>query len=281
VGALEIAARLRGLAPIASYLGPAAETCLARDPALNLVFRPACHGALSFTDFRTNSLGLRGAEPHTDARVRVLALGDSCTWGWGVRDEETFPAVLGSLAGEDADVVNAGVPGYTSRQGLRYLRERGLALRPDVVFIGFGFNDARPAATVEAAVARTGRVSALIRAEDLLAAHSAFYRWTRGKLEAVAVRDKAPQTTPGEYAGNLRALVDTVRAAGAYPILLGFWPSDERLGYRPALLAVAAAAAVPLVEYEGPRLDVVHPTAEGYRALAERLYGMLPKLVPR
>jgi lysophospholipase L1-like esterase len=35
--------------------------------------------------------------------------------------------------------------------------------------------------------------------------------------------------------------------------------------------SVAAARNVPLVTYQGERLDIVHPTREGYRTLAERL----------
>ena len=38
-------------------------------------------------------------------------------------------------------MLNLGVMGYTSRQGLELLRRRVLELEPDFVLIGFGMND--------------------------------------------------------------------------------------------------------------------------------------------
>lgn len=55
----------------------------------------------------TNPLGLRGPEPSSRG-PRVLAVGDSVTFGWGVADEEAWPARLSALLG--LEVLNAGVP---------------------------------------------------------------------------------------------------------------------------------------------------------------------------
>ena len=49
---------------------------------------------LAQTHFHTNGLGLRGAEICDDASIRVLAIGDSCTSGWRVADDESYPARL-------------------------------------------------------------------------------------------------------------------------------------------------------------------------------------------
>ena len=46
------------------------------------------------TDFRTNSLGLRSAEPDDARRPRVLVLGDSNTWGWGVQQGTEWASVI-------------------------------------------------------------------------------------------------------------------------------------------------------------------------------------------
>ncbi|MEO6193367.1 MAG: hypothetical protein ABIS20_10175 [Thermoanaerobaculia bacterium] len=75
--------------------------------------------------------GLR-AQPHTaPPHPRVLAVGDSMTFGEGVTDAQTYSAVLERTLGVRVD--NAGVPGYSSTQMLGHLRRYLPALRPDVV----------------------------------------------------------------------------------------------------------------------------------------------------
>src|SRR2546428_8348394 len=73
---------------------PVAENCLRRSPLLGMEFRTSCEGYLHDTAFHTNALGLRGPELVADRRTRILAAGDSCTWGWRVADDESYPAVL-------------------------------------------------------------------------------------------------------------------------------------------------------------------------------------------
>lgn len=57
----------------------------------------------------TNHLGLRGPELQDPAPpYRILAVGDSITFGWGVADDLSWPAQLADALG--VEVVNAGVP---------------------------------------------------------------------------------------------------------------------------------------------------------------------------
>jgi len=78
---------------------------------------------------------------------RILALGDSFTFGFGVEGEASYPKrlefLLNRAAGRETfEVVNAGMPGYDTRQELAFLREEGLAFQPDLILVGlFGFND--------------------------------------------------------------------------------------------------------------------------------------------
>ncbi len=96
----------------------------------------------------TNALGMRGpATGEKGGRLRILAIGDSTTFGQYLEDHETWPAVLQSLLdaeGARAEVLNAGVIGMSSFQGLAYLMARGFDLQPDVVIATFGFNDRSP-----------------------------------------------------------------------------------------------------------------------------------------
>jgi lysophospholipase L1-like esterase len=95
------------------------------------------------TTLTHNSLGLRGGELSArkpDGAARVLVVGDSMTYGLGVEDGETYPAVLDHLA-PDLEVVNLGVQGYSGAQELLLLRELAPRLAPNLVVIAFFWND--------------------------------------------------------------------------------------------------------------------------------------------
>lgn len=93
----------------------------------------------------TNSRGLRGQTeyevPAPALTRRIVVLGDSFTWGLGVRDEETWPAVLQTLLG-DVQVINLGVIGYGTDQQYLRLVEEGFRYEPDLVILGFFGPDA-------------------------------------------------------------------------------------------------------------------------------------------
>lgn len=93
---------------------------------------------------QTNERGWR-AEPvaHAmSAEKRILILGPSSAFGWGVRAEDTYAVQLQKkLAPADVAVINAGEIGYSSMQGAR-MYESGFAdIRPDVVVVAYGIND--------------------------------------------------------------------------------------------------------------------------------------------
>jgi acyl-CoA thioesterase I len=76
--------------------------------------------------------------------VRIVALGDSLTAGYGLDAEDSFPAVLEAelrARGHDVEVVNAGVSGDTTRGGLERL-DWAVADDTDAVIVELGANDA-------------------------------------------------------------------------------------------------------------------------------------------
>ena len=92
------------------------------------------------------SVGQNAAEPQGDERL-VLALGDSLYAGYGVDQDESFPAALErelERRGIPARVVNAGVSGDTSAGGKSRLAFTldGLPRKPDLILVGLGANDA-------------------------------------------------------------------------------------------------------------------------------------------
>jgi hypothetical protein len=103
---------------------------------------------------QTNSKGFRGPEispikpPGT---IRIACLGDSFTFGEGVRFEDTYPEQLASLlaaepacAGLTFESCNFGVGGYNTTQSLFALRAWALPAQPDIVVLGYVLNDAEP-----------------------------------------------------------------------------------------------------------------------------------------
>lgn len=75
-------------------------------------------------------------------RKKILAIGDSNTFGWGVPTNMTFAEVLDELL-PDADVINLGVSGYSSFQGYKVLEAYFDRFKPSVVVVSFNFNDRR------------------------------------------------------------------------------------------------------------------------------------------
>jgi lysophospholipase L1-like esterase len=99
--------------------------------------RPSFRYTLAGSETTINRLGYRGREvptARTGGRKRIVMLGDSITFGYGVRDGETFSAVLEALDPQ-LEVVNLGVQGYGTDQELLKLEREGLAYSPDVVVL--------------------------------------------------------------------------------------------------------------------------------------------------
>jgi lysophospholipase L1-like esterase len=97
----------------------------------------------------TNALGFREPRlpaPKPPGTVRIVAIGDSFTQGYGVNESEAYPRQLEALLGardpaRHYEVINLGVPGACPPDYLYNLREVGLAYHPDVVLVGLMAND--------------------------------------------------------------------------------------------------------------------------------------------
>jgi lysophospholipase L1-like esterase len=100
---------------------------------------------------RINSTGFRDKERRCakdKGLFRILCLGDSSTFGVRVLLSETYHSQLeealnerSGSAGRKFEVMNAGVDGYTSAQGLAFYKYKGTRYHPDMVTFYFGIND--------------------------------------------------------------------------------------------------------------------------------------------
>jgi lysophospholipase L1-like esterase len=97
-----------------------------------------------------NRLGLRNRElkPKKPGTRRILFLGDSLIWSGETSSGELYTAVVErhlnsrpESRNPPVEIVNAGVPGYTTYQELEFLKIHGLDMKPDLVILGFVFND--------------------------------------------------------------------------------------------------------------------------------------------
>src|SRR5712671_1981444 len=102
------------------------------------------------------------AEPD---RPVILAVGESTTAGYGVDRDFSYPAQLQQKLDEHGyhyRVVNHGVSGSTTQGALARL-DRGLALKPSIVIIALGGNDAGSRVPIETTSANLGKLISMFK----------------------------------------------------------------------------------------------------------------------
>jgi lysophospholipase L1-like esterase len=67
-------------------------------------------------DYTTDETGKRVTLPAVSAEEKIVIVGDSVTFGVGVRDEDTLPSQLQTLVGASRQIINLGVGGYKAWQ---------------------------------------------------------------------------------------------------------------------------------------------------------------------
>jgi len=96
------------------------------------------------TSVRINSHGFRGPELSfngSPADRRIIVLGDSFVWGFGVEENQTFPHLLEQELPGDTEVINLGVSGYSTDQELLVYRNIGRKYQPNLVVLVVATND--------------------------------------------------------------------------------------------------------------------------------------------
>jgi len=93
-------------------------------------------------DVEVNALGFRDDPPRVPAPARrIVALGDSATFGVKLPAEVLWPTRLEAALGPDTEVLNLGIVGYDVLEEVRFFERVGLALEPDLVVVAFHVND--------------------------------------------------------------------------------------------------------------------------------------------
>ncbi len=114
------------------------------DETLGWKNMPNAEGMLKMPDSTThikiNSKGLRDKSygyKKPEGIMRIVVLGDSFTWGYGVEDKERYTEILEDGLLENIQVINMGVTGYGTDQEFHTLKNEGVKYNPDLVIIAF------------------------------------------------------------------------------------------------------------------------------------------------
>ena len=177
----------------------------------------------------------------------IVAFGDSLTAGLGVPVEQAYPARLEQklrAAGYPHRVINAGVSGDTTAGGLRRVGAV-LALQPAIVILELGANDGLRG----------------IGLDEIRANLEAIIRRLRAAGVAVVLAGmKLPPNYGPAYTDRFAAMYDRLaREQGV--VLMPFF--------------LDGVAARP--EFNQP--DGIHPTAEGYQIIVEKLWPIVRPLL--
>jgi len=256
------------------------------------------------TEVKINSKGLRDYEydylkpKHC---YRVLVLGDSITFGWGVDFSQTYPKLLEKKLnerspGQKFEVINSGVGNYNLRDELSYLEYEGLKYSPDLIILGFFLNDAE----------RHDK-----QPPNFLARHSCFYTFLWSHWNAFVLRMnfnkgyrkyyselyKDGSSAREEFDSAAQELIE-ISNKNNIPVLVLMIPDLHSIRDYPfdqvnahikkIFLKAANIRVVEALPYFDSALDPLdywvskedpHPNARGHKALADCLYDTLIKIL--
>ncbi|RMG44222.1 MAG: SGNH/GDSL hydrolase family protein [Candidatus Dadabacteria bacterium] len=158
-----------GSVPLAHIITP--------HPDDNIIYdlRPNLDVRFQRVRVKTNSCGMRGPErtiTKPPGVYRIALLGDSFAFGWGVPQNKIFAQVMEDSLNRlfkgkpKVEVLNFGVPGYSTFQEVAKFKETGLDFNPDAVLVYFVDNDFGMPFYVRD-VHRRGRLMSALRFADL------------------------------------------------------------------------------------------------------------------
>jgi lysophospholipase L1-like esterase len=278
----------------------------------NLFWRNVADADVMFRGVRvrTNEFGMR-SDAITRAKppgtYRILALGESTTFGEYVEQHEPYCAVLQhALDGQpEVEVLNAGSTGYTLVQSRQYLQHAGLAFEPDAVLLYNGYNDylttAFLAERLESVSRETGgRTDLEVLADDRrqdrgarawLLSHSRCLAWIAHRMQSDDVPAFSPRPSDASAgaarprvpdADRLRMLEELLEltASRGVKLVILIPAYAEFTRHRELLLRFARERGVAALDMEdavrrvgGERKllfsDPVHPRAALHRAMGE------------
>ncbi len=281
-----------------------------KDASLFWRLRPDIREGTEFLvegSYRTNSLGLRGDGGVVTAdNLRIACFGNSCTFGWRLNENETYPEQLERILSQSDNsrgfyVDNCGIPGYSSFQGWNFMQELIPILKPSYVTICFGWND-HWAAGFD--IEDKKQQSPPQRVLDIQNVASESYVYRATKYLLLSKSEKAREYTYNrqsptyrvsldDYRDNLRSMINYCLNQNIRPIILTAPIPDIEPGVDTPMEAyhmlycqigvfTAAEMNVPVVDaaamfgehpefWDDPKKDFIHYNAKGAEFIANEL----------
>lgn len=310
---LEVVLRIAGYGNVEIY---------AADPQLFWKLKPNqdCYTKIDHKPVHVNSRGTRGPEfdvPKPAGTLRILSLGDSKTFGWGLSEAETYSSLVEKMLQEyvgparRVEVINAGVNAWSYGQMQVYVREYGLKYQPDILVLGdanlwtqFGDNNSPE---FVAAFLR------LVRLKNFLRRFATYHFIVEYKLQKAYQRTKArfvpldpkqdtffkeqqKEDPDAFFRDKIESICQLALSNRIQPVLL-FMPTVDQLAGQETPQALRAKTfvrerlGVPLIDTtadlkpQGAALflegDLVHLNVPGNELVARRLFQTLTNLVTR
>lgn len=223
-------------------------------------------------------------------RLKIICFGDSVTRGVTFTKgrfrlvRENYPVLLQKLLGDQDEVINKGVFNDNSDLLLKRLDKDVLQLHPDMVLINIGGNDCN-------------------------------FRWDQ--VASAPEEEHVPVVPLSRYLDNIRHMVRKISDAGAMPVVLSLLPLDpvryyhalmghysHSIGhwisccggiehwhgmYNRSLKQLVQKLGIPTLDIRTPfkakgdlseliNDDGLHPTAKGYKAMAQIIFSSMADL---
>jgi len=210
-----------------------------------LAVSPSCGGGKNRTpeEIPAGAEATSPAQTQADDRPIIVALGDSLTAGLGVEEKGKYPSQLQRLidsSGHRYRVVNAGVSGDTTAQGLERLGSI-LFLHPLVVIVELGANDGLRGLPTEQTRANLDEIIRRLRG---------------GEARVILAGMEVPPNYGPDYTEKFRGLYRDLARKYDLPLI-------------PFFLA-GVGGVVELNQEDG-----IHPTAQGYTMVAANVWAEL------
>lgn len=242
----------------------------------------------------SNRFGLReddfSLEPPQNT-TRILVVGDSYVYGYGVNESDRFTDVLEKRLNTESDsdyqVINAAIPGWGPEDYYTFLNEKGIDFNPDVVVVGFVGNDW---------YSFEGHEGFMEEASDYVEENARnlselekdrLHTSKVGSISSNEYLDLKQKDRPGDYsyARNISIILDKNNITDKYYVLdhgrpfLNNWldrwseENNETVIYAPEEFRDDWESNFCL-KYSPNRVSMSdpHPSPEGHRLLADRLF---------
>jgi lysophospholipase L1-like esterase len=261
--------------------------------------------------YKINSKGYREREFYENKdpdMKRIICMGNSCTFGWKVDSEQTYAKRLEVLLNQNLpkpefEVINAGMTGYSTYQGLRFLKREILKLHPDIIILSYGWNDM--CVSTRKDKDQKFPPQWILNIDDCLS-FSKIYSFLKFEImNLLKLSKKAPEEMKlgyrislMDYIVNLKEMVEIAQDSGIKVIFLSTPVSSARIflgpgktskphiankHYNAALRELSGEIKVPLVDvallfedrgdlYDSGREDYIHYNAKGHQVIAEAIY---------